>query len=82
MDDALALLKKKKNLRIIRYGARLPEAFDGGVARAQRALGGVLAEDGDTQAVRRKPGAWLPSACPTIASGWTATFPHGTWCGT
>ena len=48
-DDALALLKKKRNLRIIRYGDRLPERLTAEL-RVRSALGGVLAEDADTQA--------------------------------
>jgi phosphoribosylaminoimidazolecarboxamide formyltransferase/IMP cyclohydrolase len=53
-EDALALLRKKKNLRIIRYGARLPERLTAEL-RVRSALGGVLAEDTNTQAA---PETW------------------------
>jgi phosphoribosylaminoimidazolecarboxamide formyltransferase/IMP cyclohydrolase len=53
-DDALARLRRKKNLRIIRYDTKLP----GRLARELRvrsALGGVLAEDDDPDAA---PEVW------------------------
>jgi phosphoribosylaminoimidazolecarboxamide formyltransferase/IMP cyclohydrolase len=53
-DAALARLKKKKNLRIIRYDAHLPERLTGEL-RVRSALGGVLAEDPDTAA---SPEVW------------------------
>ncbi|GAC1497186.1 MAG: bifunctional phosphoribosylaminoimidazolecarboxamide formyltransferase/IMP cyclohydrolase [Vulcanimicrobiaceae bacterium] len=48
-DDALARLRRKKNLRIIRYDPRLPERLAREL-RVRSALGGVLAEDDDPQA--------------------------------
>jgi phosphoribosylaminoimidazolecarboxamide formyltransferase / IMP cyclohydrolase len=45
-DDALALLKKKKNLRIMRYERSLPDALQREV-QLRSALGGVLAEEED-----------------------------------
>lgn len=48
-DDALAHLKRKKNLRIMRYGKNLPERIAKEI-RVRSALGGVLAEDDDPQA--------------------------------
>lgn len=53
-EDALALLKKKKNLRIIRYDMRLPERLIGEM-RVRSALGGVLIEDVDVHAI---PETW------------------------
>jgi phosphoribosylaminoimidazolecarboxamide formyltransferase/IMP cyclohydrolase len=53
-DDALARLRKKKNLRIIRYDTRLPERLAHEL-RVRSALGGVLAEDDDPQAA---PEGW------------------------
>jgi phosphoribosylaminoimidazolecarboxamide formyltransferase/IMP cyclohydrolase len=63
-DDALARLRAKKNLRIIRYDARLPLRLASEL-RVRSALGGVLAEEDDPEAAReswrvvssRKPGA-------------------------
>ena len=43
-DGALALLKKKKNLRIMRYAAGLPEKLQREL-QLRSALGGVLAEE-------------------------------------
>ena len=43
-DDALALLKKKKNLRIMRYAPALPDQLQREV-QLRSALGGVLAEE-------------------------------------
>lgn len=48
-DDALARLRKKRNLRIIRYDARLPERLAKEL-RVRSAIGGVLAEDDDPEA--------------------------------
>ncbi|GAC1312521.1 MAG: bifunctional phosphoribosylaminoimidazolecarboxamide formyltransferase/IMP cyclohydrolase [Vulcanimicrobiaceae bacterium] len=48
-DDALARLRRKKNLRIIRYDTRLPERLASEL-RVRSALGGVLAEDDDPEA--------------------------------
>ncbi len=48
-DDALARLRKKKNLRIMRYAPGLPERIAEEL-RVRSALGGVLAEDDDPQA--------------------------------
>jgi len=44
--DALALLQKKKNLRIMRYAPGMPERIAQEL-RVRSALGGVLAEDDD-----------------------------------
>ena len=52
--DALERLKKKKNLRIMRFAAGLPERVAAGL-RVRSALGGVLAEDNDPQAA---PETW------------------------
>ena len=48
-DDALARLRAKKNLRIIRYDPRLPQRLALEL-RVRSALGGVLAEDDDPEA--------------------------------
>ncbi|MBV8370419.1 MAG: bifunctional phosphoribosylaminoimidazolecarboxamide formyltransferase/IMP cyclohydrolase [Candidatus Eremiobacteraeota bacterium] len=48
-DDALARLRKKKNLRIMRYRPGTPERIAEEL-RVRSALGGVLAEDDDPQA--------------------------------
>ena len=48
-DDALARLRKKKNLRIMRYRGGTPERIAREL-RVRSALGGVLAEDDDPQA--------------------------------
>jgi phosphoribosylaminoimidazolecarboxamide formyltransferase/IMP cyclohydrolase len=45
-DDALALLKKKKNLRIMRYDPLLPDRLQREL-QLRSALGGVLAEEED-----------------------------------
>ncbi len=50
-DAALARLRKKKNLRIIRYDERLPERLAREL-RVRSALGGVLAEDDDPDAAK------------------------------
>jgi phosphoribosylaminoimidazolecarboxamide formyltransferase/IMP cyclohydrolase len=48
-DAALARLRKKKSLRIMRYRAGMPERIASEL-RVRSALGGVLAEDDDPQA--------------------------------
>jgi phosphoribosylaminoimidazolecarboxamide formyltransferase/IMP cyclohydrolase len=48
-DDALARLRRKKNLRIMRYDPRLPARLAAEL-RVRSALGGVLAEDDDPDA--------------------------------
>ena len=48
-EAALARLRKKRNLRIIRYDTRLPERLAQEL-RVRSALGGVLAEDDDPDA--------------------------------
>ncbi len=48
-DDALALLKKKKNLRIMRFTPGLPDILAREL-RVRSALGGVLAEDDNPEA--------------------------------
>ncbi|MBV8531969.1 MAG: bifunctional phosphoribosylaminoimidazolecarboxamide formyltransferase/IMP cyclohydrolase [Candidatus Eremiobacteraeota bacterium] len=48
-DDALALLRKKKNLRIMRFAPSLPDELAREL-RLRSALGGVLAEDDDPEA--------------------------------
>jgi phosphoribosylaminoimidazolecarboxamide formyltransferase/IMP cyclohydrolase len=48
-DDALARLRRKKNLRLIRYDRRLPERLAREL-RVRSALGGVLAEEDDPDA--------------------------------
>ncbi len=53
-DVALARLRRKKNLRIIRYDRRLPERLAREL-RVRSALGGVLAEDDDPNAA---PETW------------------------
>lgn len=52
--DAIELLAKKKNLRIMRFGETLPAELAREL-RLRSALGGVLAEDDDPQA---SPEAW------------------------
>ncbi len=66
-DDALARLRKKKNLRIMRYRPGAPERIAAEL-RVRSALGGVLAEDDDPQAAPERwkvvsrrapaPGEW------------------------
>lgn len=53
-DEALALLKKKKNLRIMRYAPSLPDELQREV-QLRSALGGVLAEEEDRSF---KPEMW------------------------
>ncbi len=45
-DEALSFLKRKKNLRIMRYGGELPEKLQREL-QLRTALGGVLAEEED-----------------------------------
>lgn len=52
-DDALALLKKKKNLRIMRYAPSAPATLQHEL-RVRSALGGVLAEEDDPNAPREQ----------------------------
>jgi phosphoribosylaminoimidazolecarboxamide formyltransferase/IMP cyclohydrolase len=48
-DDALAILEKKKNLRVMRFGRALPDELAREL-RLRSALGGVLAENDDPDA--------------------------------
>ena len=48
-DDALAILKKKKNLRVMRFTPGLPDELARKL-RVRSSLGGVLAEDDDPNA--------------------------------
>jgi len=48
-DDALAVLKRKKNLRVMRFARTLPDELAREL-RVRSALGGVLAEDNDPDA--------------------------------
>ncbi len=65
--DALERLKKKKNLRIMRYAKGLPERIAREL-RVRSALGGVLAEDDDPQAA---PETWhVASTRQPTASEW------------
>ncbi len=48
-DDALALLRKKKNVRVMRFPPALPDELAREL-RVRSALGGVLAEDNDPDA--------------------------------
>jgi phosphoribosylaminoimidazolecarboxamide formyltransferase / IMP cyclohydrolase len=50
-DDALEILMKKKNLRIMRFAPTLPDELACEL-RVRSALGGVLAEDDDPEAPR------------------------------
>lgn len=52
-DAALTLLRKKKNLRVMRFAATLPDELAGEL-RVRSALGGVLAENGDPEAARER----------------------------
>jgi phosphoribosylaminoimidazolecarboxamide formyltransferase/IMP cyclohydrolase len=66
-DDALARLRRKKNLRIIRYDTKLPERLAREL-RVRSALGGVLAEDDDPDA---SPEVWrVASARQPTADEW------------
>jgi phosphoribosylaminoimidazolecarboxamide formyltransferase/IMP cyclohydrolase len=65
--DALEKLKKKKNLRIMRYSVGMPERIAEEL-RVRSALGGVLAEDDDPRAA---PERWhVPSRRSPTASEW------------
>jgi phosphoribosylaminoimidazolecarboxamide formyltransferase/IMP cyclohydrolase len=66
-EAALARLRRKKNLRIIRYALRLPERLAREL-RVRSALGGVLAEDDDPNA---SPETWrVVSSRPPTAAQW------------
>jgi phosphoribosylaminoimidazolecarboxamide formyltransferase/IMP cyclohydrolase len=66
-EDALARLRRKKNLRIIRYDTRLPERLAREL-RVRSALGGVLAEDDDPEAAAE---SWrVVSVRPPTADEW------------
>jgi phosphoribosylaminoimidazolecarboxamide formyltransferase / IMP cyclohydrolase len=73
-DDALALLKKKKNLRIMRFDGSLPDELQGEL-QLRSALGGVLAEELNRQ---YKPESWtvvskrqpLPQEWHDLAFAW------------
>jgi phosphoribosylaminoimidazolecarboxamide formyltransferase/IMP cyclohydrolase len=64
-DDALERLRRKKNLRIIRYDRRLPERLAREL-QVRSALGGVLAEDDDPEA---EPERWqtVSQRVPSVA---------------
>ncbi|MGH7747297.1 MAG: bifunctional phosphoribosylaminoimidazolecarboxamide formyltransferase/IMP cyclohydrolase, partial [Candidatus Dormibacteria bacterium] len=64
-DDALARLRKKKNLRIIRYDTKLPMRLASEL-RVRSALGGVLAEDDDPAAA---PESWRVVSRRSPAAG-------------
>jgi phosphoribosylaminoimidazolecarboxamide formyltransferase/IMP cyclohydrolase len=70
--DALERLKKKKNLRIMRYTKGMPERIAQEL-RVRSALGGVLAEDDDPQAA---PERWHVASrrAPTAAEWTDLTF--------
>ncbi|MGP6159588.1 MAG: bifunctional phosphoribosylaminoimidazolecarboxamide formyltransferase/IMP cyclohydrolase [Vulcanimicrobiaceae bacterium] len=63
-EAALARLRKKRNLRIIRYDMRLPEQLAQEL-RVRSAIGGVLAEDDDPEAA---PELWRIASerAPTV----------------
>jgi phosphoribosylaminoimidazolecarboxamide formyltransferase/IMP cyclohydrolase len=66
-EAALARLRRKKNLRLIRYDRRLPERLAREL-RVRSALGGVLAEDDDPEAAAE---AWrVVSAREPNAAEW------------
>jgi phosphoribosylaminoimidazolecarboxamide formyltransferase/IMP cyclohydrolase len=66
-DDALAVLKKKKNLRIMRYTPGLPDRLQQEL-QLRSALGGVLAEEEDR---RYKPESWrVVSKREPLAQEW------------
>jgi phosphoribosylaminoimidazolecarboxamide formyltransferase/IMP cyclohydrolase len=64
-DDALARLRRKKNLRIMRFRAGTPERIAAEL-RVRSALGGVLAEDDDPQA---PPERWTTVSRRAPAAG-------------
>jgi phosphoribosylaminoimidazolecarboxamide formyltransferase / IMP cyclohydrolase len=66
-DDALERLKKRKDLRIMRYDAGMPQRIAAEL-RVRSALGGVLAEDDDPKA---EPESWrVVSKRRPTASEW------------
>ncbi len=66
-DDALALLKKKKNLRIMRFDGSLPDELQREL-QLRSALGGVLAEEEDRS---YKPETWrVVSKRQPLAQEW------------
>lgn len=66
--DALAALRKKKNLRVMRFAASLPDELAREL-RVRSALGGVLAEDNDPAA---PPEQWrVVSARQPTAQEWS-----------
>jgi phosphoribosylaminoimidazolecarboxamide formyltransferase / IMP cyclohydrolase len=66
-DDALARLRRKKDLRIIRYDAEMPERLAREL-QVRSALGGILAEDADPNAA---PESWrVVSAREPSAAQW------------
>jgi phosphoribosylaminoimidazolecarboxamide formyltransferase/IMP cyclohydrolase len=66
-DDALERLKKRKDLRIMRYDAGMPQRIAAEL-RVRSALGGVLAEDDDPKA---EPESWrVVSKRQPTASEW------------
>jgi len=73
-DDALALLKKKKNLRIMRYEPGLPDRLQLEL-QLRSALGGVLAEEEDRSFTPESwrvvsKGAPLPQEWHDLAFAW------------
>jgi len=78
-EDALALLKKKKNLRIMRYVPELPDELARQL-RVRSALGGVLAENGNPEAPKEE---WrvVSKRQPTTQECTTSRSP-GTSCDT
>jgi len=65
--DALEILKKKKNVRIMRYAADTPDALQRGL-QLRSALGGVLAEEEDRAFA---PEAWsVVSARKPLEQEW------------
>jgi len=66
-DDALDRLKRRKDLRIMRYGTGMPQRIAEEL-RVRSALGGVLAEDDDPAA---EPEVWrVVSQRPPTAAEW------------
>jgi phosphoribosylaminoimidazolecarboxamide formyltransferase/IMP cyclohydrolase len=64
-DDALTRLRKKKNLRLIRYDPRLPQRLAAEL-RVRSALGGVLAEEDDPGAA---PETWRVASLRAPSDG-------------
>ena len=79
-DDALELLKKKKNLRIMRFAPSLPDELAREL-RVRSALGGVLAEDDDPAAPRRRVARRSRSVNRARKNGTTSPS-RGTSCAT